>query len=190
MAIDNGNYYEFFDFRLDLVKQQLLNKEQPVQLTHKAFQILILLVQNSGQITKKEDIFEQLWADSFVEDANLTQHIYVLRKALGPRVDGQSYIETVPRQGYRFTLSPEQIVVGKYQSDKSVPENKENISAAPGGSSYISYRHLEKREIIIDEGFQASEGAMFPQISDVDETLDITAINKSLPPDAAPEAII
>ena len=118
MAVSESTYYDFFDFRLDVNKQQLLKNGEPVQITHKAFQILLLLVQNSGQITKKEDIFSALWSDSFVEDSNLTQHIYVLRKALGQTPNGQSYIETVSRQGYRFTLQPEQISVIKEFSDE------------------------------------------------------------------------
>ncbi|MCU1290179.1 MAG: cadC 15 [Acidobacteria bacterium] len=111
MAVCESIYYEFFDFRVDVGKQRLLKNNQPVQLTHKAFQILVLLIQNSGQTTQKEDIFNALWCDSFVEDANLTQQIYVLRKALGQTPGGQSYIETVPRRGYRFALLPEQISV-------------------------------------------------------------------------------
>jgi TolB-like protein/DNA-binding winged helix-turn-helix (wHTH) protein/tetratricopeptide (TPR) repeat protein len=123
MATDKGNYYDFFDFRLDVEKQQLLKNGQPVQLTHKAFQILLLLVQNSGQTSKKEDIFAALWSDSFVEDANLTQHIYILRKVLGQTPNGQSYIETIPRQGYRFTLRPEEISVVHKSADET-PEDK------------------------------------------------------------------
>ena len=111
MAVCESIYYDFFDFRLDVEKQQLLKNGEPVQLTHKAFQILLLLVENSGKTTQKEDIFTALWCGSFVEDANLTQHIYVLRKVLGQTPSGLSYIETVPKQGYRFTLSPEQISV-------------------------------------------------------------------------------
>jgi TolB-like protein/DNA-binding winged helix-turn-helix (wHTH) protein len=111
MAVCESIYYDFFDFRLDAEKQQLLRNGEPVQLTHKAFQILLLLVQNSGRITQKEDIFAALWSDSFVEDGNLTQYIYVLRKVLGQTPDGQSYIETVPKHGYRFTLLPEQILI-------------------------------------------------------------------------------
>jgi Tol biopolymer transport system component/DNA-binding winged helix-turn-helix (wHTH) protein len=115
MTVDTCDYYDFFEFRLDIVKQQLLKNGQTVHLTHKAFQILLLLVQNSGQITKKEDIINHLWVDSFVEEANLTQYIYVLRKVLGETPSGQPYIETVPRQGYRFTLLPEQISIQKVQ---------------------------------------------------------------------------
>src|SRR5687768_12239871 len=116
MAVEKITYYEFFEYRLDLEKQQLLKNNTAVSLTHKAFQILHLLVQNTGQITKKEDIFDKLWSDSFVEDANLTQHIYVLRRALGRTPGGHSFIETVPRQGYRFALTTEQITIGKVLS--------------------------------------------------------------------------
>lgn len=131
MAVCKSIYYDFFDFRLDVNKQQLLKNGEVVQLTHKAFQILLLLVQNSGQITKKEDIFAELWSDSFVEDGNLTQQIYVLRKVLGQTPYGQSYIETIPRQGYRFTLLPDQIFVIKESSDEqskieSIENNKFN----------------------------------------------------------------
>jgi TolB-like protein/DNA-binding winged helix-turn-helix (wHTH) protein len=119
MAVSESIYYDFFDFRLDVQKQLLLKNGEPVQLTHKAFQILLLLVQNSGQIAQKEDIFAQLWSDSFVEDANLTQHIYVLRKVLGQTPSGQSYIETIPKQGYRFTLLPYQISVKNHLGEIS-----------------------------------------------------------------------
>lgn len=95
--------YEFDDFRLDVKRRELLKDGEPVALTHKAFQALQILVQNSGQTVEKENIYSELWADSFVEDANLTQHIYILRKTLGKSPSGDSYIETVARSGYRFT---------------------------------------------------------------------------------------
>jgi TolB-like protein/DNA-binding winged helix-turn-helix (wHTH) protein/Tfp pilus assembly protein PilF len=95
--------YEFDDFRLDVKRRELLKAGEPIAITHKAFQVLLLLVQNSEQTVEKEDIYRELWADSFVEDANLTQHVYILRKTLGKSSAGVSYIETVARAGYRFT---------------------------------------------------------------------------------------
>lgn len=157
MAGVKSSYYEFFEFRLDLEKQQLLKSGQPVQLSHKAFQILILLVQNSGQTTKKEDIFEQLWSDSFVEDANLTQHIYVLRKVLGRTPDGQSYIETVPRQGYRFTLRPEQIFAAKHQSTEPSFEVDDNSLVEIND---FSLPESESGEAIKDGRFEKSKPAI------------------------------
>jgi DNA-binding winged helix-turn-helix (wHTH) protein/TolB-like protein/Flp pilus assembly protein TadD len=174
MAVGESIYYDFFDFRLDVNKQQLLKNGEPVQLTHKAFQILLLLVQNSGQITKKEDIFSKLWSDSFVEDGNLTQHIYVLRKALGQMPNGQSYIETVPKQGYRFTLLPEQISVIKKpsngQSKNVSPEANEldglltnqEIAQNNSESDHLNLAYFGKNE----ENIQSAEVIdEFPRLS-------------------------
>ena len=141
MAVCESIYYDFYDFRLDVAKQQLLKNGEPVQLTHKAFQILLLLVQNSGQTTKKEDIFAELWSDSFVEDGNLTQYIYVLRKVLGHTPNGQSYIETVPKQGYRFTLQPDQISVVKMISAEQPESEPDEINA-----SYSSLPEFEPKQ--------------------------------------------
>lgn len=95
-------YYDFENFRLDVINEQLLKDDHPVQLTHKAFKTLLILVQNYGQLVKKEDIISEIWHDSFVEDSNLTQHIYVLRKALGNNKQGKPFIETIPKRGYCF----------------------------------------------------------------------------------------
>jgi len=129
-------FYEFDDFCLDVKKETLLKNGEQVSLTHKAFQVLTILVQNFGQTVEKENIYQELWGDSFVEDANLTQHIYILRKTLGPKSDGESYIETVARSGYRFTSpvrtvfatnppkdteqGPDQVASG--ECEKSLPE--------------------------------------------------------------------
>ncbi|HEX8637588.1 MAG TPA: winged helix-turn-helix domain-containing protein, partial [Pyrinomonadaceae bacterium] len=142
MAVCESVCYDFFDFRLDVEKQQLLKNGEPVQLTHKAFQILLLLVQNSGQTTKKEDIFAELWNDSFVEDGNLTQYIYVLRKALGQTPSGQPYIETIPKQGYRFTLQPEQISVAKTNvSEQPESESTEINKIADPAIKHAPYQN-------------------------------------------------
>jgi DNA-binding winged helix-turn-helix (wHTH) protein/TolB-like protein/lipopolysaccharide biosynthesis regulator YciM len=100
--VGNIIYYDFDDFRLDVINEQLLKNNQPIQLTHKAFRTLLILVQNHGQLVKKEDIISKIWHDSFVEDSNLTQHIYILRKTLGNNNQGKPFIETIPKRGYCF----------------------------------------------------------------------------------------
>jgi len=119
MTIGKRVYYVFFDFRVDIENHQLLKNGEPVQLTPKTFQVLTMLVCNSGQTTRKEDIFNKLWPDSFVEDSNLTQHIHVLRKVLGRMPDERPYIETVPKQGYRFTLQRDEISVVTVDAEQS-----------------------------------------------------------------------
>ena len=72
---------------------------ETISLTPKATDILIILVMNAGELIEKEELIREIWPDTFVEEANLTQNIFRLRKALD---DGPLYIETVTRRGYRF----------------------------------------------------------------------------------------
>lgn len=96
--------YEFCRFRLDPDNHLLESDGGPVSLTPKAFEILSVLVQNGSKLTTKEELMRKVWPDSFVEDANLTVTMSALRKQLGATPDGQQYIETVPKKGYRFAV--------------------------------------------------------------------------------------
>src|SRR5690242_20222795 len=92
-------FYVFEPFRIDITERTLLSPDGPVTLTPKAFDTLLVLVENSGHVLSKDELMKQVWPDSFVEENNLAQNISVLRKALG---EGQKFIETVPKRGYRF----------------------------------------------------------------------------------------
>src|SRR5215467_9076464 len=106
MAISTRQTYEFGAFRLDPTERILLRGSEPVALTPKVFDTLVLLVENSGRLVTKDDFMRQVWADAFVEDATLVQSISQLRKALGdPEI-----IETVPKKGYRFLGSVRTVV--------------------------------------------------------------------------------
>lgn len=96
------NDYVFDRFFLDTQERILRCEGKAVPITLKAFNTLSVLVQRSGHIVDKVELMNQVWPNAFVEEANLTQHIYKLRKILGLRADGCEYIETVPRRGYRF----------------------------------------------------------------------------------------
>lgn len=96
------HYYDFGIFRLDVTNCELLKDGEHIALTLKSFEILHFLIQNRGRMLKKEDILEVIWTDSFVEEANLAQHIYMIRKALKDCGDDNNYIETIPKYGYRF----------------------------------------------------------------------------------------
>jgi TolB-like protein/DNA-binding winged helix-turn-helix (wHTH) protein/Flp pilus assembly protein TadD len=119
-------YYDFDNFRLDVEKQKLLKNGEPVLLTHKAFQTLQILVQNFGQTVKKEDIYNELWSDSFVEDANLTQYIYLLRKTLDKNPLGVSYIETVARCGYVFKAEVKRVCAPEPLAEAPHENNSQN----------------------------------------------------------------
>ena len=98
----SGHFYEFGPFRIDVANRLLFRERQPLALTPKAVEILIALVEHGGQLLKKDDLIKIVWPDRVVEEGNLTQNIYLLRKTLGDGSKGRNYIETVPRRGYRF----------------------------------------------------------------------------------------
>ena len=105
MALETKPLYEFGRFRLDPAEHLLLDEGKPVSLTPKAFELLLTLIQNNRRLLTKEELMGRVWPDSFVEEANLTVNISVLRKVLGEMPDGRQYIETVPKHGYRFLSS-------------------------------------------------------------------------------------
>jgi DNA-binding winged helix-turn-helix (wHTH) protein/tetratricopeptide (TPR) repeat protein len=93
--------YEFGPFRVDADSEVLSRDGQPVTLTPKAFQILLVLVRRSGEIATKDEIMKSVWPDTFVEETNLTRNIFSIRKALGEGSENQ-YILTVSGKGYRL----------------------------------------------------------------------------------------
>lgn len=97
-----GHVYEFGSFRVVPSERQLLRDGQRVMLPPKAFETLVILVQNSGHAVKKEDLIRTLWPEAFVEESNLNHYVSILRKALSDGPNGERYIETVPKYGYRF----------------------------------------------------------------------------------------
>ena len=103
MAIEATATYEFGPFRLDLAERVLRRNNVPIALTPKAFEVLCLLVERHGCVLTKEEMIRQIWPDSFVDESNLAQHIFQLRKVLGDHGSGDAFIETMPRRGYRFT---------------------------------------------------------------------------------------
>lgn len=97
--------YKFGPFRLDTTEHILLRDGEPVPLTSKSFKTLLVLVENSGHVVEKSEFLTQVWSKAFVEEANLTQQVFTLRKALGTDQNGRQYIETVPKVGYRFAAT-------------------------------------------------------------------------------------
>jgi DNA-binding winged helix-turn-helix (wHTH) protein/tetratricopeptide (TPR) repeat protein len=93
--------YEFGAFRVDVQQQRLFRGVEPIALTPKSFQLLIVLLQHGTEIATKDELMQAVWPNTFVEETNLTRNIFALRKALG-ETDQDRYIVTVPGRGYRF----------------------------------------------------------------------------------------
>src|SRR6266536_5850623 len=108
--------YAFGPFLLDPVSRLLSRGGKRIPLTPKTFDMLLLLVEGRGDVLLKEQLMSTLWPDTFVEEANLTQHVATLRKTMGTSPEGASYIETVPKCGYRFVASVEIVQQKRSQS--------------------------------------------------------------------------
>src|SRR3954447_26823214 len=97
--------YRFGDFRIDPAERLLYHRDEPVAITPKAFETLLVLAERHGHIVGKTELMELVWPEAHVEENNLAQNISILRKALGSQAAGRPYIETISRRGYRFTAN-------------------------------------------------------------------------------------
>ncbi len=101
------NDLEFQGFRLDVGRRQLRRGEDVLALPAKAFDLLVYLAGNPGRPLPKSELIAHIWPDSFVEDANLNQTVFLIRKVLGPQHD--RLIVTLPKVGYQFSAQVEEV---------------------------------------------------------------------------------
>lgn len=140
--------YDFGPYRLDAGRRVLTCAGETIALTPKATDILILLVVNAGEIMEKEELLRRIWPDTFVEEANLTQNIFRLRKALGDERVGSQYIETVTRRGYRF--------VGQVRTSENPPKLPHGVDPSTSDVPivavlpFINEANDEELEYIVD----------------------------------------
>jgi TolB-like protein/Tfp pilus assembly protein PilF len=97
--------YEFGAYRLDAQSRMLFRQGNHVALPPKLTELLVALVEAEGRVLTREQLLQRLWPDTVVEEGSLTSHISMLRKALGEGPNGQDFIETLPKRGYRFVAS-------------------------------------------------------------------------------------
>ena len=116
--------YEFGSFRVDPVRRRLLRNQEQVPLTPKAFSILLILLERRGGVVDKEELIQAVWPDTYVTEANLTQNVSSLRKALGERANDHHYVVTVPGRGYSFVADVIEIPresTGEFQISAFMP---------------------------------------------------------------------
>lgn len=135
--------YEFGSFKFDLKNNTLWRENELVSLSPKALDLLKLLLQRQGEIVPKQEIFDTVWAGTFVEDGVLTQNIYTLRQALGTESNGKQIIENIARRGYRFTIPVEHLVRHEPNGPSpQISELKAESIAEPSPRSKTSGRML------------------------------------------------
>jgi len=102
MSFESNHFYNFREFKLDVGETVLLKNGEQVPITPKAFRLLCVLVEHKGSVVQKDQLLAEIWPDSFVEEGNLAFTARLLRKALDDDARNPTFIETVPRKGYRF----------------------------------------------------------------------------------------
>lgn len=136
----NSTTYAFGEFRLEAENLLLFKDSEVIPLAPKASAVLLTLIKANGRMLTKQEILDAVWADTFVEEANLTHHISALRKALGEDKNGKKFIETIPRRGYRFVAevknavnpdSATEIVLSERTTARAVEETTFETDGSP-----------------------------------------------------------
>jgi DNA-binding winged helix-turn-helix (wHTH) protein/TolB-like protein/tetratricopeptide (TPR) repeat protein len=132
-------FYEFGPFVLDTSQHLLSRDGKPVPLTPKTYDLLVVLVENSGRLLAKDELMKALWPDSFVEESNLTQQISMARKALGESQGKDRYIITVPGRGYRFAAAVKE--APDQQTDLAEESSQPEVQSEPRGGDTKHVTH-------------------------------------------------
>jgi DNA-binding winged helix-turn-helix (wHTH) protein/tetratricopeptide (TPR) repeat protein len=171
--------YTFGPFRVDAEKELLFRGDENVAIAPKTFQVLLVLMRHKREVVTKDELLKSVWPDTFVEEANLSRNIFLLRKALGEGPQDHQYIVTVPGRGYRFAedvqLLPEQELDIVSASHARVQiELKETsrwrwlavvagvlLALAVGSAGFFFFRHrsaLSAKDTIVLADFANSTG--------------------------------
>ncbi|NJM52527.1 MAG: hypothetical protein HC846_03480 [Blastocatellia bacterium] len=135
MSNEYNNLISFGNFRLDAEKKVLWFANEPVNLALKEIELLCVLTENGGEVVTKDELLNKVWANSFVEESNLSRHIYRLRKTFAEFGESGDLIQTVPRRGYRFTgevfgKNDDDLIIEKHSFSRTLIEELDN-SAEP-----------------------------------------------------------
>jgi DNA-binding winged helix-turn-helix (wHTH) protein/tetratricopeptide (TPR) repeat protein len=141
MSLITKGSFRFDRFELEPSRRLLTRAGERVAVSPKSFEVLLYLVQHAGRVVLKEELLKAVWPDSFVEESNLTQHIFWLRKAFG---DKSSYISTIPGRGYEFT--------GTVDIDREEVAAPKAGSSTPGDEAGFTIKQVvERTSIVVEE---------------------------------------
>src|SRR5262245_4947226 len=147
MAIvtDSGReLYEFDAFRVDAGRHLLLRDGQAVNLSPRAFKMLLALIRRRGEVLAKDELMRKLWPDTIVEENNLTVTMSSLRKALGESPQQHRYIVTIPGRGYSFVAEVKGGGEAWLEMERSAPpaDNAASAAALPSRVALFSGRRI------------------------------------------------
>ena len=131
--------YRFDEFELSPARRTFARNGIPVSISPKAFEVLTYLLANSGRVVTKDELLKAVWPESFVEESNLSQHVFALRKALGERA---GCIVTIPGRGYQFTAH----VQAAMQPEPALAAGQREHSG-----DYIVQHIRERTQVVMEE---------------------------------------
>src|SRR6202162_5210738 len=131
--------YTFGPFHFERDARILLRDGKIISLTPKVAELLLVLVEKSGQVVTKDELIQAVWPDTFVEETNLTSNISIVRKQLGVHPDGGEYIQTIPKRGYRFVAAVTQVAT-QIEDRHSIPSSDQGVAlvAVPAREEELS----------------------------------------------------
>ena len=135
-SLPEKRQYQFDQFLVDPVRRLLLREGEVVPITPKSFAILLTLIERRGQVVDKKLLIERVWSDAFVTEANLTQNISSLRKALGERAGDCRYVVTLPGHGYSFVAEVSEVALVAPVPVPRVEAPQADLSEAPVGPAF------------------------------------------------------
>ena len=115
---------------MDGAHRVLTRSGEVISLSPKATDILLLLLRHAGELVEKDRLMEEVWPDSYVEEGNLAQHVFTLRRALGDQRSDAQYVETVPRRGYRFVAAVRLVDLNSEQNANSAIQQRPRTTLA------------------------------------------------------------
>jgi DNA-binding winged helix-turn-helix (wHTH) protein/TolB-like protein/Tfp pilus assembly protein PilF len=151
MTDEEKHFYQFKSFRLDVAERRLSRNGETLPLTPKAFDVLAALVGRGGHLVEKDELLKSVWADSFVEEANVARIVHTLRKVLGEDDNGNKFIETVAKKGYRFVAHVDEI-------REPVERNHEN-----GNQNFAIAAEKLPETITAENSFKTVAAKRFPE---------------------------
>jgi TolB-like protein/DNA-binding winged helix-turn-helix (wHTH) protein/Tfp pilus assembly protein PilF len=142
MSEQKKHFYDFGPFRIDVMKRRFLRDGEVIRLTPKAFDLLLVLVEESGRTIEKDELLDRVWPGTAVEENNLNQNITALRKSLGDSRQESQYIATIPGIGYRFVAEVRKVEEDFTQRRKGATEDAKEAQNAVRPSRVFRYALL------------------------------------------------
>ncbi len=138
--------FRFGAFSISSRTRTLRRGEEVISLNRRAFDVLLYLVQNPGRVLGREELLENVWPDTLVEENSLAQSISVLRRALAEKPGDNNYIATLPGRGYQF-ISPVQVEI----QESLAVASQEPLEAADSSGRILVQKQSIQTSIITEE---------------------------------------